>query len=188
MPKMFKKSFLHISFTLAFSIENLIWYAWIIPNKLYIVVYCRLPLIIPTLCEWELDRGYLSCIASGYVIKFTHEIYKKINRKKQLVRRPKPRELKQKVLSSTFCLFLPEHRLNVAPLQREPGAEITMGAKGGRGEIMKSCGNLRRYWQTHSAFTNLWRSHEKRENNNTIIIYLFLVLFFITFSANSAKY
>lgn len=68
----------------------------------HIAVYCRLPLVIPVLCEWELDRGYLGCVAPGSVIKFTDEISERLREW-----RPKPGELRQKVLSSTFCQFLP---------------------------------------------------------------------------------
>lgn len=81
-PRCSKILSLRVLFTRASSVGNLIWYAWIICNRLYIVVYCRLPLTMPALCEWELDRGYLSCIASGYVIKFTDEIGEKKKEKK----------------------------------------------------------------------------------------------------------
>lgn len=145
----------------------------------HITVYCRLPLVIPVLCEWELDRGYLGCIAPGPVIKFTDEISESLRES-----RPKPGELDRKCWAAHFATFFPHTGLMLLAPDRWSPAKKSNGCKGGRGLAMEVRENLWSYWLSRSAITNLRPSHERKGRK---IIKNFLSGSF-SFSAHSTKY
>ena len=96
---------------------------------LHIAVYCSLPLVIPVLCEWELDRGYLGCIAPGSVIKFTDEISEKPVRVEAKTWRAQTESAERRILpvsslTQAYCYWPPTDgaRLKQQWVQRVAGA------------------------------------------------------------------